>query len=298
MDDLKNKINLVKDEHAAGIVDQKGRDLKERKLAEAMFFLGRVKQIGHDARSIATSLTAQEVRALEHFQEAGMYKTLGYATFVDFLDNSEYSPMSKRQYYERRELMNAHGDEIYDLLTSVGISVRSQKLLGSGELAIKGDRLVIGDTEVDVANTGVIKDVLNELFDDRRALQEKAVKDAKKIADQADQIDHGSQDLESLQRRVDELTGGDPLDIAFSNALHSMLVLQESAGQADDATKAARGGTVCREIFRQLQLVSRSFGYTASFEDAAAASAAPISDDVSRILNEDDDFGDDEEVAK
>lgn len=296
-DDLKNKLSQVKDQHAAELVDAQGAEFEEQARNEMIFLLGRVKQIGHDARAIYTALSSQEIRATEHFQERRGYLVLGYKTFVDFLDKSEYSPMSKRQYYERRELMNAHGDEIYDLLTSCGISVRSAKLLGAGELAIKGDRLVIGDTEVDVANTGVIKDVLNELFDDRRSLQDKAAKDAKKIADQQAVIDRGSQDLEHLQRRVDELTEGDPLDLATANAIHALMVLQESAGQAPDATKAERGGNVCREIYRQLTLVARSFGYTASFEDSTQPGASGIVDsDVSRVLADDDDFGDDDEV--
>lgn len=297
MDDLKNKLSQVKDEHAAEIVDQKGREIEEKRVAETMFFLGRVKQIGHDARAVATALSAQEIRALEHFQEERMYIPLGYTTFVDFLDKSEYSPMSKRQYYERRELMNAHGDEIYDLLTSVGISVRASKMLGKGDLVIKGDKLVAGDTEIEIANSSVIKEVLEEMIDEKRQLQEQVAKAENKAAKLTDQVDRGSQDLEQLQRALDEATSGDPFDRDYANAIHALLVLQEATGQLDDAAKAERGGSVSRELFRQVQLVSRAFGFTGALEDVTQTTAAtPIDDTVSRVLADDDDFGDQDEV--
>jgi hypothetical protein len=296
---LNDKISQVKDEHAAEIVDQRQAARDEKAKLEALFFLGRVRQIDHDARSIATALSAQAIRAIEHFSDQRTYKVLGYQTLVDFLDKSEFSPMSKHQYYERLKLINEHGDEIYDLLTSVGISVRAQKLLGSGELAIQGDKLMIGDTEVDVANTGVIKDVLNELFDEKRELTKKLEKAKSTIDDQRSTIEKGTEEFQELQRALDESESGDPFDRALAHTIHAHLLLAEQVGHLSDKQKTARGNETLRTLYDQFKSLRLSFGSNFDLEDDQPSTAQPakseISDLTARVLAEDSDFGDEEE---
>lgn len=302
MDDLNEKLSRVKDAHAVEVVAERAVAHEEKSRMEAIFMLGRIKQVGHDARSIFTALSSQEVRALEQFQQSKGFEALGYQTFVDFLEKSEYSPMSKRQYYDRLALIREHGDEIYDLLTSVGISVRAQKLLGKGDLAIRGDRLMVGDQEVEVGNTGVIKEVLEELFDERRELQAQVTKAEEKIEKQQQQIRQGTDEYERQQRYIDELQKGDRHDIALSSLVLSFLELNEVIGEISDEDKAAKAGNAIRTIWQQLQHTRKTYGVNVGFDDAGTADGpsanGATSDLVSKVLADDDDFGDDTEVAE
>src|SRR5438105_12519130 len=178
MNSLNDKISKLKDEHAEEHLTTVREKHREDSLKRALFILGRIKQNEHLATAIATNLSAQTIRALETFQKDKMFLDAGYSTFDEFLNDQEFSPLSKRQYYDRLSLIRQHGDEIYDLLTSIGISVRSQRLLGTGDLTIKNDTLYVGDKEVEIGDTGIIKDVLNELFDEKRSLINESEKKA------------------------------------------------------------------------------------------------------------------------
>lgn len=293
--DLNREIDKLKDEHAAEVVTDLVAAYDEKALIESVFYLGRIKQNEHIAIAVSTNLTAQSIRALEHFQQNKMFEPLGYKTFVDFLEKSEHSPMSKRQYYDRLALMNTHGDEIYDLLTSVGISVRSQKMLGRGELAIKGDRLVVGDKEVSIDNAGIVKDVLNELFDDRRELETQNRKLGEKIEKLDATIKQGQDDFDELQRNLDELKSGDPHDVALGLAHHSILDLTYHIGHLSDKKKAEKGGVAMRALWDAIKQVRKSYGLNFNFDDGDAAGTAGISPLAAKVLDEDDDFGDDDE---
>lgn len=285
---LEEKISQLKDEHAAEIVDQRNAADETKAQMEAMFFLGRVKQIDHDARAVATALSAQAIRALEHFLGEHKYKVLGYQTGVDFLEKSEYSPMSKRQYYDRLALIREHGDEIYDLLTSVGISVRAQKMIGNGDLAIKGDKLMIGETEVEVANTGVIKEVLNELFDERRELQAKAVKSEEKISKLESQVNVGVDEIEQLQRNIDNMRAGNPHDRGVARAALSLVELTEHIGELPDKQKAKRGLDVLPLLYTAFLRVKAAYGTDFNFEDVTPAHSSTLDNIAAEVLADDE----------
>lgn len=291
-DSLSKKIDEVKDSHAAELVDKRAEQHEEHTKNEALFFLGRVKQNEHLAVAISTNLTAQTIRALEHFQQEDGYKALGYATFVDFLEKSEYSPMSKRQYYDRLALIRDNGDEIYDLLTSVGISVRAQKLLGHGELAIRDDKLFIGDKAVDIANTGVIKDVLNEMFDEKRTL----VADREKLKKQndalKDQIARGTDENAELMRALDAMREGNPHDRSLARVVESLLEHTEVVGQMDDKAKAKKGANALETLWSVLLQVKKSYAIGFHFVEAAAngSSGDDFEAKLNAAINEPDDL--------
>lgn len=267
MSELKEEISEVKDRHAAAIVESNQSEHEERTMMETLFLLGRIKQVGHDARAVYTALSSQEIRALENFQQQGGHKILGYQTIVDFLDKSEYSPMSKHQYYERLKLINEHGDEIYDLLTSVGISVRAQKLLGKGDLAIKGDRLMVGDQEVDVKSSAVVKQVLEELFDERRDHQTEIAKEKAKNEKLTEQIERGRDENEQLQRSIDAMRSGSPYDRSVARTITDMLELTEAIGQLSDKKKASAGEDTMPLIWTAFRRVRAAYGTNFKLED-------------------------------
>src|SRR5436190_5540199 len=101
---LSEKISQVKDEHAEEQFQKLQQKLTDSAALNAMYVLGRIKQTGHLAGAIFSNLAAQEIRALEYFQKEKLHEALGFDTFNDFLDESEYAPVTKRQYYDRLAL--------------------------------------------------------------------------------------------------------------------------------------------------------------------------------------------------
>lgn len=289
---LAEKIDRVKDDHALekhGEIIAHHDDLARN---TAHFVLGRIKQNDHLSRAISSNLDAQTIRALERFQQEKMFKAMGFDTFDAFLDGSEFSPMKKSVYYERRELANRHGDEIYDLLTSVGISVRSQKLLGHGDLAIKGDALVIGDQQIEMSNVGLIKDVLNEMFDEKRTLMADREKLKKQNDALKDQIARGTDENAELMRALDAMREGNPHDRSLARVVESLLEHTEVVGQMDDKAKAKKGANALETLWSVLLQVKKSYAIGFHFVEAAAngSSGDDFEAKLNAAINEPDDL--------
>lgn len=304
------KIDEVKDGHAAESLDKLRNYHDESSAIDAIFVLGRIKQNDHLAQAIASNLSAQSIRALERFQQEKRHEDLGFTTFDQFLSDSPYSPMTKRQYYDRVGLIRGHGDEIYDLLTSVGISVRSQRLLGKGELSIKGDKLLVGDKEIEVANTGIIKDVLNELFEDKRSLKAENEKLTKKVTTQKDQIEKGREEFDELRRNIDAAEQGAPYERALMATVKALITLTSEAKSLSDADKAERAGADLETLTGQLFQLQDALGVKTAIryrgtgqpvdlkpleEMTEEEKKATFFDRHPAVLKDDDDFGDENE---
>ncbi len=291
-DSLSKKIDEVKDTHAAETHAEIMSNHDARAKIEAGFILGRIKQNDHLSQAISANLDAQTVRALETFQKEKMFKALGFDTFDKFLDESEFSPMSKRQYYDRLALIRGHGDEIYDLLTSVGISVRAQKMLGHGDLAIKGDALVIGDQQIEMSNVGLIKDVLNEMFDEKRTLMADREKLKKQNDALKDQIARGTDENAELMRALDAMREGNPHDRSLARVVESLLEHTEVVGQMDDKAKAKKGANALETLWSVLLQVKKSYAIGFHFVEAAAngSSGDDFEAKLNAAINEPDDL--------
>lgn len=147
------------------------------------------------ALRISNALNSEVMRAMELFQEERLYLSFGYERFVDFLDNSEHSPMSKAQYYERRGVLEKEGDQVFDLLSDLGVSIRKRKLLGKGNVEIEGETVIIRDGEEQTAI---------ELNDRARLLETlSALADAN--ADKSAKIDRQKEKIEKHDEKVREL---------------------------------------------------------------------------------------------
>ena len=222
-----------------GVALQADNDRKA--MMEAVFVLGRIAQNDHISNAIAHNLNAQTILALQRFQQEKKFKLLGFDTFDEFLDSSEYSRITKRQYYDRLAIIGAHGPDVADLLTSVGISMRSQKLLPKGDIEIRDDQVFIKGQAVDGKDTGLIKDVLVEVFDEIR----KKDADVKKVAAENEklkvQIKTGQQDYELLQRKYDDATQLRPFDRSLMMSVHWLLLHIENAGQLPEKEMKQRG---------------------------------------------------------
>lgn len=101
--------------------------------------------IGHNFNEWCT---AEAIRGIERIEEEGLFRDMGFATFVDFL-NSDDCFIGKNAYYTRKELLNKEGVHLYDVLNGLDISMSKRKQLGKGTLELDedGTTLIITDTE-------------------------------------------------------------------------------------------------------------------------------------------------------
>jgi methyl-accepting chemotaxis protein len=242
MSSLATKIDQLKDDHA----DEEFNKLKtyheQHSVEEAIFILGRIKQNDHIGAAIASNLSTQSILALQRFQQEKKYEALGFDNFDQFLNESPYSPMKKTQYYDRLQILKKHGPDVDDLLTAIGIPMRSQKLLEKGDVEIRNDRIYVGDKEIDGANTGILKDVLTELFDERRQLLADKEKLDSKLESQKDQLAKGRDEFEQLQRNFDAYRENSPYANAVMNLVGAVSKLTKEIAELSAEQRAKFAG--------------------------------------------------------
>ena len=122
MKSLNEKLNVVRDENADRALETILETKANEKRDKAMLLLGGF----NVANRIAQSLSAELMRALVIFQEEKMFESLGYDNFVEFLNESEYAPMTKSQFYERVKLLETEGDMTFDLLNSLSVPIKNE----------------------------------------------------------------------------------------------------------------------------------------------------------------------------
>lgn len=193
MNGLQQKIRAVEDEHAEETLNNHLKAHDEDKFARALMVLGGVKT----ADRIAQSISSQVMNAMITFQTQDLHESLGFNRFADFLDKSEFSPMSKNEFYKRKELFESEGEKVFDLLTELGISLSKRKLLGKGNISLDGETVVILDND-----TG--EEISIELKDKSRILETiTALADAN--ADKSKRLTKGKDDNDRLKRKLTDL---------------------------------------------------------------------------------------------
>lgn len=165
--------------------------------------IGAVGAIGR----LSQNLSAQTIRALQTVRDEKHFEALGFTRFDDFLDESEYSPMSYRQFNDREKLLLAEGDQVFDLLTQLKLSQKQRKMLGAGHIQIdetKGTVLIVtGEDleeeveEIELTDRTRLLQTLSALADQNSLLNVKTNR-------QREQIEKGVQETERLRKQVDE----------------------------------------------------------------------------------------------
>ena len=119
MANLKEKLEKVKNEHLETVVNERIEESNTRRAEKALVLIGGLRAVNR----VADNLNAQVISALAEFQQQELYKHFGFDRFADFLDQSEYSPMSKSAFYRQKELYESEG-QIYDTFNSLGYRSR------------------------------------------------------------------------------------------------------------------------------------------------------------------------------
>ncbi len=161
----------------------------------ALMFLGGMRA----ADRIASALSAQVMSNLIAFEKERLHEQMGYKRFAEFLDRSPYSPMTKHQFYKRREVFEREGEQVFDLMNEIGLPLARRKLLGRGSVRLEGETVIVqnGEDEISI-----------ELKDRARILETlSALADAN--AEKARRLEQGLEDYERLKRKVDDGTAGE-----------------------------------------------------------------------------------------
>lgn len=196
MDKLEKRIREVQDEVAQEFLDDHLAEHKQKGRDRALLLAGGFRT----ALKIATAINSEVMRSLEIFQEERLYLDLGFERFVDFLDQCEHSPMSKAQYYERRAILDKEGDQVFDLLSDLGVSIRRRKLLGKGNVEIEGEMVIIHDGEEEISIE--LKD-RSRILETLSALADANADKSAKLDRQKEKIDQHDEKVRELYAEID-----------------------------------------------------------------------------------------------
>ena len=171
---------------------------------KSLIRLGAVGAIGQ----LAQTLSAQTIRALQTIRDDKDFEALGFKRFDDFLDESDVSPMSYRQFNDREQLLKKEGDQLFDLMNSLKLSHRQRRLLGAGHIQIDDKKgtvtIVTGEDleeeveEIELTDKTRLLQTLSALADQAAMLNIKASK-------QKQQIERGENQVEELKKKLDEV---------------------------------------------------------------------------------------------
>lgn len=206
-DKLNEKIREAEEEHAGEVLDTRLEAHRDAQKMRAMFVLGGINIAGR----VAASLDSEAITSLILFQQQKLHEALGYLKFDVFLNESEYSPMTKAQFYERKALLEKEGEAMFNLLTELGLSIRKRKLLGKGNVEMSGDTLIVHDgdesTEIQINDRAAVLEALSTLAD---ANAEKSIK----LDRQQQKIDKHDQQLADKNAEINKIRASKIADIA------------------------------------------------------------------------------------
>ncbi len=176
---------------------------KENKKDRALILIGAVNAVNH----IAQTLSAQTMRGLQKIRDDKVFESLGFTRFDDFLNESEYSPMTYRQFYDREKLLLQEGDQVFDLMNTLKLSHKQRRLLGAGHVQIDekngtviivtGEDLEEEVAEIELTDRTRLLQTLSALADQAASLNVKATK-------QKVQIERGEKQVEDLKKKLDD----------------------------------------------------------------------------------------------
>jgi hypothetical protein len=248
------------------------------------------------ADALSRNLAAQTIRGLEAIQKNEGYKSYGFETFDEFLDNCPIPDMSKSKYYERRKVLELEGDEVFSVLSAFKVPISTRKLIGEGQIQIDGDQLIIGDQRADLTDMPTVKDLIKELANENRTLNEKGEKKDKEIDSLKEKLNTGAAEYEELRRAMDAQNDGTPYERALSKAISALINLALEAKKLPLVESQNRGRGDVEALWKQMLLVRHAlYQDDFVFIDEVHGNGKGISKRAMQVLAEDDDFGDEDE---
>lgn len=297
-DKLQQRIRQVEEEAADEQLTSHLAEHKQRARDRALMLVGGFKA----ASKIAKVIDSEVMRGLEIFQKDEIYLSLGFLTMVDFL-NSDQSPLTKSQYYERKALLEKEGDQLFDAFSSLGLSARRRKLLGKGSVELDGETVIVKDgdqeTSIDLTDRSRLLETLTALADANSDKSAKLEKQKAAIDKHDDKVRELYTEIDRVKAAKAADVNDDPHSIALVNLTFAYKTLAETVGDMNE---------IEREQFapRDFQLIAAlnaelasAYGRNDWTKISAAPAAAVTGDDVDAILTHalDEDESNDDELA-
>jgi hypothetical protein len=165
MKSLQHQVKQLEEQAATAAADKLTQFHFSESARRAYFVAGAISA----AEKISTAISAESIRTLERFAGEKHYESLGFNSLREFLDKSEYSPMTFHQYYDRKQLLEREGEQVFDLFSGLGIPISRRKKLARGVVEIDGDEIIIhhdsGDERIPVSNRTAIMHTIATLAD-------------------------------------------------------------------------------------------------------------------------------------
>lgn len=257
---LQQKIRQVEDEHAEETFDQHIQIHASQERDNALMLLGGFKVVNR----IALSLSSELMRALITFQEGKLYESLGYENFVEFLNNSDYAPMTKSQFYERKSLLEKEGDVVFDFFNAFSLPVSKRKFLGKGNISLDGETVIVKsddgeETTIEISDRARLLETLTALAD---ANADKS----KKLDRQKQQIQKSDETIADLRDTIvkramqSDNTALDPHAAALLSLVAAFQSLKGIAEGLEEFEKSEFAPRVFETIAAQLESLSTGYG--------------------------------------
>jgi hypothetical protein len=197
---LEDKISAIRNEEASGALSRVQAIQEQKGLVETGMLLGATSAL----RNLASSMTTQAIRALQHFRDTKQHEKLGYTRFDDFLNKYTYSPMTYKQFNEREKILALEGDAAFDLLNDLQVPLQARKLLSAGTVRVEGDEIIIGRfDEGHTVSVASVKD-RTRIAEIIKTLANENEANTRVITDQREKIKKGSQELKKARKALDD----------------------------------------------------------------------------------------------
>ncbi len=278
---MKDKLEKLKEDHQIEVHKMRVADATDSRKARAFMFLGGV----HAVNKLVKSLDSNFLRGIQAIEEEKLYVDLGFDVFVDFLD-SEYSPMSKSTYYNKIKILETEGDNVFNLMNEIGVSVATRKLLAAGNydaISFDGDQLKIGEETADLSNIKMVRALIEAYATDLKKVTGDAETKQAKLEKAELVITAGTKELSNLQRKIDaeksEGYGG-----KFARLILELSNFASFANSLSDAEKADKRDFALKTIADQFGYISESFGV--SYNLTTGNASADLDELTAQIISE------------
>jgi hypothetical protein len=274
-------LEQLKDKHLQEEWELLSDEAKRKSRDQALLLLGGIRV----ADKIAHSISSQVMDALCVFQKERLYHSFGYVRFVDFLDESDYSPMTKNQFYKRKELFDLEGAQLFDLMNELGVSRAVRKQLASGDfdaITIEGNTLKIGEQTADLSDFRLIKSLIESYSDEVKKISQQNASAKEKVAKLEKTVEEGSKQVESLMRQLDHAPS--EYEAAYDSLIQSFVRFNDCVSGASDLERS-KSDSQLETLWRFLEECRVRFGSNKFFE-ASGEGVVEIDPLVEEALNE------------
>ncbi|MBS1793382.1 MAG: hypothetical protein JSS81_05985 [Acidobacteria bacterium] len=249
---------LVETNVTQQMIHQNANAKKER----ALVMIGAIGAVNH----IAAALSAQTMRGLQKIRDEKIFESLGFNRFDDFLNDSDLSPMTYRQFIDREKLLENEGDELFDVLNTLRMSQKQRRLLGSGNvqideskqtvLIITGENLEEDVEEISINDRTRLLQTLSALADQAAVLNQKTIR-------QKTQIERGERQVEELRKKLDDAQNKPgkvslfDMTMSITLSIDAMAELVKKSSEIDKANGELLLNTIRAGLARLEQAYSR-----------------------------------------